>query len=261
MSDAQPIARAYQELRTYSDSSFFTSPEARDQYLNLHASRFADTLESLRPAVSPGAKMLEIGIRPYLLSVLVRNDLRLSVDGVNDGPTEDFAGIHTFGLNIEQAKVPRPDGYYDLVMICEVLEHLLDPAPALAEANRLLRPGGHLFVSTPNAIAIGKALTLLMGRNIYSGYSATSPYGRHNREYTAAELSQVLPAFGFEVVRLWNRNYRDLRGRPTPLFYYLTALFPSRRQRLDVLSRKVGPVLDAHPTIIYRSPHVEYREG
>jgi SAM-dependent methyltransferase len=38
---------------------------------------------------------------------------------------------------------------YDLVILDQVLEHVRAPAEAIANARRLLRPGGQLFVSTP----------------------------------------------------------------------------------------------------------------
>ncbi len=259
MTNGLTVGSAFAELDAVSRATFFTSPEAAKSYLTAHVSRFVDTVEALRPAVHAGDKLLEIGIRPYLLSVLLQRQLGVVVDGVNDGPTEDFQGIHTYGINIEKERVPRPDGYYDVVLLCEVLEHLLDPAAALAEVNRLLKVGGRLFVSTPNAVALVKALRPLLGRNPFPGYSATSVYGRHNREYTAPELRQALPAWGFTVNGLAFRNYRTPRGRPAHSTDYLTAVVASRRRRLDALCTKVGPIVEPHPESIYRNPEVEYK--
>lgn len=44
--------------------------------------------------------------------------------------------------------VPLPDGSAELVLSTQVLEHVADPARYLAECARLLRPGGHLVLST-----------------------------------------------------------------------------------------------------------------
>ena len=43
------------------------------------------------------------------------------------------------------------DGGFDAVWFTEVLEHLVSPVAALRELRRVLRPGGHLFLSTPNS--------------------------------------------------------------------------------------------------------------
>jgi SAM-dependent methyltransferase len=260
MAGAQAIQQAYAKLAPRCDPRFFTNAASADGYLRFHASRFVDTVASLRGLVPAGAHVLEVGSRPYLLSLLVRDELGVAVDGVNDGPTEEYEGIHTYGLNLEKGRVPRPDGYYDLVLLCEVFEHLLDPSAVLTEVNRLLRAEGRMFLSTPNAAALAKALSLLAGRNVYHGLSATSPYARHNREYTAGELRRALPGFGFRIDRLDLRNYRDLRGHPAPRVDYLTAIWPSRRRRLDLLCTKVGPVTDPHPPSIYRRPDVDYHD-
>jgi hypothetical protein len=43
-----------------------------------------------------------------------------------------------------------PEGSFDLVVLCHVLEHLSDPKATLEEIRRLLKPGGRLAVSVPN---------------------------------------------------------------------------------------------------------------
>ncbi len=39
---------------------------------------------------------------------------------------------------------------FDTVICCETLEHLHDPVAAVGELSRVLRPGGRLFLTTPN---------------------------------------------------------------------------------------------------------------
>jgi SAM-dependent methyltransferase len=46
-------------------------------------------------------------------------------------------------------QLPFPDGAFDVVILSEVLEHILDDRSAIAEANRVLRPGGTLAVTVP----------------------------------------------------------------------------------------------------------------
>jgi len=57
--------------------------------------------------------------------------------------------------NIECASVeslPYPDDFFDLVFSHEVLEHVPDDRAAVAEAYRVLKPGGHLVVFVPNRL-------------------------------------------------------------------------------------------------------------
>ena len=44
-----------------------------------------------------------------------------------------------------------PDKGYDLLLYLDVLEHLIDPWKVLAETSKLLKPGGLLIGSIPNA--------------------------------------------------------------------------------------------------------------
>ncbi len=46
--------------------------------------------------------------------------------------------------------LPYPDAAFDLVILCEVAEHLPTEIPVVAEIGRVLAPGGHLVLSTPN---------------------------------------------------------------------------------------------------------------
>jgi SAM-dependent methyltransferase len=46
-------------------------------------------------------------------------------------------------------RLPFPDGAFDLVIASEILEHIPDDAAAIAEAVRVLRPGGRFAVTVP----------------------------------------------------------------------------------------------------------------
>ena len=52
----------------------------------------------------------------------------------------------------------RPAASYDVVVLSNVLEHFLAPRAALADIRRLLRPGGEVWISCPNAASWLRAL-------------------------------------------------------------------------------------------------------
>ncbi|HZW03411.1 MAG TPA: methyltransferase domain-containing protein [Anaerolineaceae bacterium] len=47
-------------------------------------------------------------------------------------------------------RLPFPDGYFDLILSHEVLEHVQDDRQAVSEIVRTLRPGGRLVLFVPN---------------------------------------------------------------------------------------------------------------
>jgi len=70
-----------------------------------------------------------------------------------DKESADFVlkeyGLQVFHGSLEEARYP--DNFFDVVTLWNVLEHILDPGTTLKEVNRVLRPGGAMFVRFPNA--------------------------------------------------------------------------------------------------------------
>ena len=60
--------------------------------------------------------------------------------------TSSRARTSRYVCPVEQLEIP--DASFDVVLCTQVLEHSRDPAQALREITRVLRPGGHAFVTT-----------------------------------------------------------------------------------------------------------------
>ena len=71
--------------------------------------------------------------------------------------------------------LPFEDGSADVVVMCEVVEHIEPIEPLIEEAHRVLRPGGALLVSTPQ-------------------WQRPELRPFHVREFRAEELREVLAA-------------------------------------------------------------------
>ena len=52
-------------------------------------------------------------------------------------------------LDISFERFPYPDGYFDFVIMLEVLEHIMSPLHAMLEIQRVLRKDGHFLYSWP----------------------------------------------------------------------------------------------------------------
>jgi len=103
-------------------------------------------------------------------------------------------------------RIPIDDGKADLVFALEIIEHMVSPSHLLAEAFRILAPGGHLLITTPNVARIGNVLKLMVGRSNFDrlvpiDYEHPEDEWRpHFREYTLSEIEIFLQGVGFEVV-------------------------------------------------------------
>jgi SAM-dependent methyltransferase len=62
---------------------------------------------------------------------------------------EPASGGHAVAVLGDAHRLPFPDGAFDTVILSEVLEHIPDDRHAIAEAVRILRPGGMLAVTVP----------------------------------------------------------------------------------------------------------------
>ena len=162
---------------------------------------------------------LELGANPYFTSYLVQrhtqldptfanyfgDELRgqcapqeLSYDDVDGSRRSIELSSHRF--NLEEDVFPFDDNSFDVVLFCEIIEHLLvDPTHPLREISRVLSPGGRLILTTPNMVRLENVLRIVAGEGTGDPYSGNGPYGRHNREFTLHELSRLLDFCGFEI--------------------------------------------------------------
>ncbi|MGW0835048.1 class I SAM-dependent methyltransferase [Streptomyces prunicolor] len=145
----------------------------------------------------------------------------VGVDWSQDALTRARTNLpHT--IRGELTALPLHSASADAVLFSEVIEHLVDPDTALAEIRRVLRPGGHLMLSTPNLAAwYNRALLLAGVQPVFSEVSLRAIHGRpgkevvgHLRLYTPRALREFVTAAGFEVVGLKGAPFH---GVPRPL--------------------------------------------
>jgi hypothetical protein len=113
-----------------------------------------------------------------------------------------------------------------------------------------------LILTTPNVARLENRARLLAGENIYDPYSGYGPYGRHNREYTSAELRQLLAHAGFAIETCFSADvHENLANHYCPLAKYQAAIRSGDElgQYLFVRARSSLPVQTSRPAWLYRS--------
>lgn len=100
--------------------------------------------------------------------------------------------------------LPYPDDTFDAVILSEILEHVDRDVDGLREVYRVLKPGGVVAVTVPNANypfwwdPINKTLETVFGRHIQRGPLA-GIWANHVRLYTPEQLRNSVLAAGFEI--------------------------------------------------------------
>ncbi|MBI3410533.1 MAG: methyltransferase domain-containing protein [Planctomycetes bacterium] len=220
---------------------------------------------------------LELGANPYFTTMLLRRFSRLALTLANYfGPhtstgaldqevvfpnwetgRPDRVVVPTHHFNVEKDPFPFADAEFDVVLFCEILEHLLEnPLQPLLEIGRVLKPGGVLILTTPNVARLENIARLLAGENIYDPYSAYGPYGRHNREYTMTELKRLLGHAGFSVEKAFSA---DVHANQTNVYFSVSKLAALVDQGADlgqylfIRARKVSLAKEGRPNWLFRS--------
>jgi glycosyltransferase involved in cell wall biosynthesis/SAM-dependent methyltransferase len=249
--------------------------EAAKGYIETHLSRFEKTL-TITPPGGASDRILEMGsylqITPALKTRLGYGEVR----GCYYGPAgkveerraqsadgEEFhCALELF--NAEKDRFPYDDGYFSTVLCCELVEHLTeDPMHMLAEINRILRPGGHLVLTTPNIGSLRAIAAILNGYHpgFFPAYirprvEGEEPEARHNREYTAREIVLLYYYAGFEMTLLETGPFRE---EPKPEHLWVKHLLARYELSQDLrgdgvyaVGRKSGEVRERYPAWLYQ---------
>ena len=217
----------------------------------------SDVRRILETYLRPGQDCLDVGCGDGVEGTWLKT---LGVDYVGvDVSASAIAKAQTRGLDArliaDAAELPFANEVFDVTLCVEVLEHLVDPATALNEMRRVLRPGGLVFVTVPNVAYFPRRLELaLLGRwNPYGdGESLTRPWrDPHLRFFTAGALRRLVQEAGFIdadlsglgrpaiVERVLHGLDRQTGGWTSRAWYGMERRWPSVVARhLSVLARK-----------------------
>ena len=158
-------------------------------------------------AIGRGKRVLDLGCRAGALTrhFLDGNDVvGLDVDRAALAKAEAL-GIQPVQANVEEP-LPFEEASFDAVVAGELFEHLQFPDALVAEILRVLKPGGVIVGSVPNAYRLQGRLRFLLGR-------APEDDPTHLHMLSPDALRELLT--GFEDVRLSfvGGRYRRLHAR------------------------------------------------
>jgi SAM-dependent methyltransferase len=193
----------FEELARQYEGSYFNCPEPTfGGYEDYEADRedivltFRRRMQLIRPLLGTAApRLLDVGCATGIFLEVAREagwqteGLDISTYALERAKQKGFE-VHTGTL----VGAGLPAGRYDLITMWDLIEHVPDPAAVLAECHRLLRPGGVVALSTPDAGSL--PARFLGGR--WLGFRSID---EHLYFFSHSTMGAMLEKAGFEVRR------------------------------------------------------------
>lgn len=152
----------------------------------------------------PEGNFLDVGTN---MGFFLRNARRWegwNLYGVEPSPSLSEMARKYFGLNIKTSFLQDAafeSGFFDVVSMTDVFEHIANPGKILAEVRRILKPDGIFFIKVPNGLfnlfkfRMAKLTGRLKDYDIFDSYE-------HVIHYSGATLKKMLKKNGFTLIKL-----------------------------------------------------------
>jgi len=183
------------------------------------------------PLPGHGRQLLDVGFGNGGFLKLA-GEMGWSAEGIDfDAKAVEVARAQ--GLNVRCASVDellQQDAQYDVITISHVIEHVHSPVTLLADLFRLLKPGGYLWLETPNLESTG-------AQKFGPSWRGLEP-PRHLVLFNPSSLRMCLEKAGFQkIVQRWHGMI--------PLTLYMASEAIARGEAVQGASSVLLPSLSA----------------
>jgi len=195
------------------------NPNGQKKYLNIMKDSYLITLERcLNIFDNRKANICELG---SFLGIVSKSLKHFGHDVIacdipyfyNRQSTKNYfkkSSIKSLAFNLRNYEIPILTSSQDLVIACEIIEHLnFNPLPIIKEINRILKVGGYFYIATPNSNSLVKKLRFLFldkqpsftVKQFFQQLDSSQNMivGLHWREYSNKEILEMVLPFGFEL--------------------------------------------------------------
>jgi SAM-dependent methyltransferase len=199
--------------------------------------------EMIRAYLRPDAAVLDAGAGrgnrfPYDFRKHVARVVGVDVDhGVLDNPNLTEAVV------TDLASLPFDEAEFDLAFSRAVFEHLDRPLSVLRELRRVLKPGAHLLIHTPNRwhyVTIAAAITPVGFHTWYTsklGREASATFPTRYRANDPPTIRRLAAGSGFRVASIEQLETKPGYLTINPLLYRAGIVYERLVNRFDALAR------------------------
>lgn len=210
--------------------------------------------------VPEGASVLDIGCSSGNLGLALERLRGCRVVGIDVDP-DAVQAARTKGLEAHLADVAREtwppvlrDRHFDVIILADVLEHVVNPAGILAPVGNLLNPGGRVLCSFPNISHVDVALMLLQDQ------WRTQPTGildeTHLRFFTLASFTDLAVRCGYDIAAIERVRLPPLGTEV--LDYGKACRFGSAEQlALEIVARQASSNCEVYQYVVELHPAPE----
>jgi 2-polyprenyl-3-methyl-5-hydroxy-6-metoxy-1,4-benzoquinol methylase len=206
-----------------------------------------DRTEILLDWVGPQKRVLELGCSAgYISRRLTQRGC--SVTGVETDSAaakqaqECCREVHVLDLNIPGWVGTLPERVFDVVLLGDVLEHLVDPARVLREIEPVLDTDGSVVISLPNVVHWATRGKILLGRFNYESIGTLDH--THLHFFTAKTARELIESAGYRITRFHPsiggrmsghaRSLWQVLAKSMPGLFAFQLLFEAKRQKRPV---------------------------
>jgi SAM-dependent methyltransferase len=171
-----------------------------------HASRYQKLTEFIGKYYKPGYRIADLGCGNCMWNI---NRLPVTGVDINEQMLKWSQSNHylaDFRVTSNLSQTGLPSGYFDIVVMSETLEHLLNFPDVLREVQRILKDDGIFLVTVPYDFFLGPFFILFNLNCVYMAYCRGSEYHKyrcgHINHFTRRRLLKTLSEHGFQMTRL-----------------------------------------------------------
>lgn len=155
--------------------------------------------------ISQPKNLLDVGCGTGLLAEKIKKKQRCFVAGIEKNSQAAFWALTRCDKIIEADietlnRLPFQQGYFDYIILADVLEHTNDPVNVLEKIKPYLTDDGVMLISLPNIAHWRIRLRLLFGQFTYQERGALDK--THIRFFTLKTLKKLLESCGMEIISL-----------------------------------------------------------
>lgn len=189
----------WEEIQAIYTSDYYKSWDmAQGEQLPVAAMKkntFRHRFEQIRKVI-PSGRVLDVGTASGFFLDVARefgyDPYGVEVSEYAGGIAREKFGADHIHIGVLET-APFPDGFFDVIAMSDLIEHVQDPAGVLRVSHRLLKPDGRLMIVTPDT---GTLTRRLMGTR-WTHYKL-----EHLHYFDRNSLGQLAAKTGFAIDRI-----------------------------------------------------------